>query len=94
METLINDGIERELAEIIFKVCGITYSKPSDLSPDDLLFGPESTLGLDSIDGLEIAITILQRYNVRIDNQGKSLQVMRSLRTLADFIRNGGKIEK
>lgn len=93
METLMADGLERELADMIFEICEITNSKPADLSPEDLLFGPNSPLGLDSIDALEIAIAIKTRYNVRIDDQGKSLQVMRSLRTLADFVRNGGKIK-
>jgi acyl carrier protein len=91
METRSNDRLERELADMIFEVCNITYLKPADISLDDMLFGPQSPIGLDSIDGLELSMTILEKYGVRIDDQGKSLQVMRSIRTLADFIRNSGK---
>ena len=87
MEQAVSGGLELELTKLIFEVCEIDDMEPSELAPDDDIFGEESPLGLDSIDALEIAISIQKRYNVRLDEEAKGLQVMRSVRTLADFVR-------
>jgi acyl carrier protein len=51
------------------------------------LIGPESPLGIDSLDAVEIVFTVQNRYLVRIDSEETSRKVMASLATLADFVR-------
>jgi acyl carrier protein len=79
--------LERELLEMIVDVCKIPDPVPDDLSPDDPLIGPDSILGLDSLDAVEIAVVVEKRYHLRIGVDESSRVVFRSIRTLADYIR-------
>jgi acyl carrier protein len=81
------EALEKELLMMIVEVCRITDPLPEDLSPDDPLIGPESPLGLDSLDAVEIVVAVEKKYHVRIDFQESSRIIFRSLKTLADFIR-------
>lgn len=81
------NGLEEELAEMIVETCRVTGPLPAEMSPDALLIGPDSPFGLDSLDAVEVVVAVQRKYNIRIDNQESSRQVLRSLRTLADYIR-------
>jgi acyl carrier protein len=81
------DSLEQELAEMIVETCKVTGLLPAAVSPDAPLIGPDSPFGLDSLDAVEVVVTVQRRYKVRIDGQETSRQVLQSLRTLADFIR-------
>jgi len=58
----------------------------ADIDPDAPLYGEEG-LGLDSIDMLEISLTVSQRYGVKLradeENNG---EIFRSLRSLNAYI--------
>ncbi len=60
-----------------------------DVSPEEVT--PEATffhegLGLDSIDVLELVVSIEERWDVRIDNRELGEEVFVSVGTLADYI--------
>lgn len=57
-----------------------------DFLSNEPLLGPTSTLGLDSLDALEIAVSVQQEYGVRMDSENTSREVLQSLKTLADYI--------
>lgn len=87
MKWFEKDGLEKELVEMIADVCSLIDPIPDTLSFDDPIFGPDSPLGLDSLDAVEIVVALEKGYNVRIDVQETSRRVFRSFSTLADFIR-------
>jgi acyl carrier protein len=87
MKWFEKDGLEKELLELIVRVCNILDPVPDDLSFDDSLIGPESVLGLDSLDAVEIVVAVEKMYHSRIDAQETSRKVFRSINTLADYIR-------
>lgn len=91
MKWFEKEGLEKELIELIVKVCNILDPVPDDLSLDDPLIGPESVLGLDSLDAVEIVVAVEKKYHVRIDAQETSRKVFRSINTLADHIRKNSK---
>ena len=80
------DPFELELLELICKTCNIDDVELDTISRDDILIGPESPLGIDSIDALEIAVTIQQEYGVRMDSENTTRVVLQSLATLAEYI--------
>ena len=80
--------LEAELKNLIIDTCNITDVDPNDMSDDDPIFGPDSPLGLDSLDAVEVVVAVQKTYGVQIGNQKASREVLRSLRTLADFIRS------
>lgn len=87
MKWFENNGLEKELVELIVKVCNVLDPVPDDFSFDDPVVGKESPLGLDSLDAVEIVVAVEKKYNVRIDAQETSRQVLRSINILAEFIR-------
>ncbi len=84
-------GLERELLDMIIKVCNITEPVPDDLTVDTPLIDPDAILGLDSIDALEIAVMVFETYDIRISAQDDSRLALTSLKTLADYVREQGR---
>lgn len=81
------DELEQELAGMICEVCRIEGGVPAEMSSTAPLIGPESPLGIDSLDAVEIVFTVQNRFRVRIDSEETSRKVLASLKTLADFVR-------
>ncbi len=78
--------LERELTEIIFEVCDVRDHTPDELHRQAPLIGPDSPLGLDSLDSLEIVMSVGKRYGVRIGGVEGARQVLASLETLAEYV--------
>jgi acyl carrier protein len=77
--------LKRELKELIVACLKLEGVAPTDISDHKPLFGDEG-LGLDSIDSLELAVTIEQRYRVKIPNQQVGQKVFASINELSSFI--------
>lgn len=76
---------ERELAALIVEVLNLPDCTPGEIEPDAPLFG--GGLGLDSIDALEIAVAVAQRYGVQLRAEDESTKrVFATLRSLAGHI--------
>jgi len=75
---------EREIARLIVDALGLEI-EPDAFDPDALLYG--GSLGLDSIDMLEIATVMSQRYGVEIrSGDASNEKIFSSLRALADHV--------
>lgn len=75
----------RELASLIVESLNLEGVDPQQIDPADALFG--DGLGLDSLDMLEIALVIQQRYGVKLkadDPQNET--IFASLQSLAEHI--------
>lgn len=59
---------------------------PESITDDETLFGPESQLKLDSIDGLQVSMALQVQFNVRITDPKELVRIMRSINTLADHL--------
>jgi acyl carrier protein len=81
---LIND-----IKVLIFDVCNVQDMEPENLNVDDPLIGPDSVLGLDSLDSLEIAMAVQKKFNVRIDNSNNARRVLKTIESIVGFIRKG-----
>ncbi|MFP5418793.1 MAG: phosphopantetheine-binding protein [Gammaproteobacteria bacterium] len=56
------------------------------LAVDEILFGPESRLDLDSLDALQISVAIQKRYGVRMPDSKETRRALASLETLAHHL--------
>jgi acyl carrier protein len=75
---------EREIAVLIVDALGLGV-EPDSISLDEQLY--EGSLGLDSIDMLEIATVVSQRYGVEIrSGDAKNEEIFTSLRALAAYV--------
>lgn len=59
---------------------------PDSIDDDETLFGPQSRLQLDSIDGLQISMALQTQFGVRITDPKQLVRMMRSINTLADHL--------
>lgn len=80
------EPFERELLELICTTCNLEDVDLNAIDRHAPLIGPDSPLGTDSLDALEIAVTIQQHYGVRMDSENTSRTVLQSLATLAEYI--------
>jgi acyl carrier protein len=77
--------LETELVALIIDCCGVP-DPPQQTDPTAPLIGPDSPFGLDSLDAVEVVVAVQRKYGVRIGAEDTSREVLRSVRTLAEFI--------
>ena len=78
---------EAQLAGLIIESLNLEDVDPGDIDPEEALFG--EGLGLDSIDALELALAITQKYGVQLKAADNDIQeVFSTLRSLNAFIEN------
>jgi acyl carrier protein len=79
------EALYRELKELIVKTLMLDELTAPEIDTDAPLFGER--LGLDSIDSLEIAMVLEERYGVVLDDDPeKNQEVFKSIRSLASFV--------
>jgi acyl carrier protein len=77
--------LEHEVAKLIVDSLNLEDVSAEEINPEAPLFG--EGLGLDSIDALELALAIGQKYGVRIQSDDlENRRIFASLRSLARHI--------
>jgi len=81
---------ERDMAQLLVGALNLENVDPDGIDPEAPLFGSgEGSLGLDSIDALEIVLAIQQKYGVELRAADEnSRQVFRSLRALSAHVQS------
>lgn len=59
---------------------------PETIRDDDLLFGPEAPLQLDSLDALQVSMAIKKTYGLRLPDSKETRRIMSSVASLADYL--------
>jgi len=79
------ERVESEIKELIVEALMLEDVSPGDIDTEAPLF--VEGLGLDSIDALEIAIALEERYGVRVEEDPeKNQELFSSVRSLAAFV--------
>jgi acyl carrier protein len=74
-----------EVAQLLVEALNLEDIAAADIDPQEPLFG--TGLGLDSIDALEIALAISQKYSVQMQADDQNTRnAFTNLATLTDFI--------
>lgn len=61
-----------------------------EITDDTPLFGPGS-LGLDSIDALELVLGLEKEFGIVIEDRATAVKVLATIRSIAEFIQSQGK---
>jgi acyl carrier protein len=78
------DALRLEVAGVIVEALNLEQA-PDTIPPDDSLFG--EGLGLDSIDILEVALVVSQRYGFQMRSDDEdNVRIFKSLASLAEHI--------
>lgn len=80
----MSDSLKTELKSLIVETLHLNDVDPASISNDEPLFG--TGLGLDSIDALELVLSLEKKYGVKITSSEQSRRALASVNTLADFI--------
>lgn len=80
---------ERELADLLVQVLNLEGRDPSAIDPEAPLFSDKAGgWGLDSIDALEIALALQQKYGVVMRSEDEATRrAFASLRALGEHVR-------
>ena len=76
---------EKEVADLIVEALNLEDVDASEIDPEEPLFG--DGLALDSIDALELALAITQKYSVQLKADDANVkEVFSSLRSLSAYV--------
>lgn len=86
----MNDNDTAFCAELkAFILAAVEKDEPAGgLRDDEPWFGPDSRLGLDSLDALQISMAIQKKYGVRMPDSKDTRRALVSLLALAEHLRN------
>ena len=78
--------LETELRALIVEVLNLEDVAPEDIDPEEDLFS-EDGLALDSIDALEIGVSIQKQYGVKLASKDEKLaEYFKNIRSIARMI--------
>jgi acyl carrier protein len=77
------DAMLARLRAILIDALGVRR-EPDEIDPDTPLFG--TGLGLDSIDAVELLVTVEAEFRVRIPDEIASRSALRTLNTVIDTV--------
>jgi acyl carrier protein len=78
------DELIEELKAKIIKSLKLTDVTPADIDADETLIG--GSLGLDSIDTLELLVMLEKDYGVTVPDVNTGRKVFTSVRSLAEYV--------
>ena len=82
--TVANTPLQSEVAALLVEALNLDIA-PASIDPDAPLYG--EGLGLDSIDILEVALVVSQRYGFQLRSDDEdNVRIFKSLTTLAAHI--------
>jgi acyl carrier protein len=81
-----DDALKLRLKKMIIEECDKEEFTPDDISDEVLLFSPESGLELDSVDALQLSMSLQAQFNVRLTDPKEFRRVVTSINGLADYL--------
>lgn len=80
------DLLKKELKTLIIEECEKNCTI-EDIKDDEILFGPDSKLELDSMDALQISMALHKKYGLKTTDSKKLKKIMASINTLTKHIK-------
>jgi acyl carrier protein len=75
-----------DVRKLLVDNCMLRVS-PAEIQPETVLFGPDS-LGLDSIDALQLTVGIEKSYGIAIKEPAVAREAFQSVKTLQQWLSN------
>jgi len=73
-----------DIRKLLVDNCMLRVS-PQEIQPETVLFGPDS-LGLDSIDALQLAVGIEKSYGIAVKDPAAAREAFHSVKTLQQWL--------
>ena len=79
-----NSSLHEEIKSILVDELMLDF-EPDEIAIDTPLMGPDS-LGLDSVDALQLVVAIEKRFGFKITDPEAAKTILRSVQTIADAV--------
>ena len=83
-------SLRSEIKALIVKELNLQGRDPESIGDDAALFGPPAdgvpSLGLDSLDALQLAMSIEEKYGVRVPEGDEARAIFASVSALAGYV--------
>ncbi len=80
-----DEKLKQELKELIIEECDRDI-EAHEIDDNEVLFGSDTRLELDSMDALQISMALHKKYGIDATDSKKLRKIMASINTLADHI--------
>lgn len=74
-----------ELKALIIEACDKDCA-PASIADDEVLFGPEAPLQLDSLDALQVSMAIKKKYGLRLPDSKETRRILSSVANMAEHL--------
>ena len=81
----MNAALCLELKALIIEACDKDCA-PESITDDEILFGPEAPLQLDSLDALQVSMAIKKKYGLRLPDSKETRRILSSVANLAEYL--------
>ncbi len=81
----MNTALILELKTLIVEACDKDRD-PASITDDELLFGPEARLQLDSLDALQVSMAIKKKYGLRLPDSKETRRILSNVGNLAEHL--------
>lgn len=82
---MAQENLEKEVAQMIIDCLGLEDITAEEVNPTEPLFN--EGLGLDSIDALELSVSLSKTYGIELrNNDANNKEIFSSLRSLSAYI--------
>lgn len=78
-------GLKKELKELVVRECEKDID-PKSIEDDEVLFGSDTRVGLDSLDALQVSMALHENYGVKLTDGKKLRKIMKNIDSLAKYI--------
>lgn len=82
---MTRDALIAELTALIYEATGKRL-EGATLAPDEVMFGPDARLALDSLDALQVSMALQKRYGVRLVDSKATRRILSCVGNLADHL--------
>lgn len=81
----MTQDLRHALKALIIEACDKDCT-PDDIADDELLFGPEAKLQLDSLDALQVSMAIKKQYGLRLPDSKETRRILSSVANMAEHL--------
>ncbi|MDR0736973.1 MAG: phosphopantetheine-binding protein [Zoogloeaceae bacterium] len=78
------------LKTLIVDACDMKCD-PASIADDEILFGMETRLQLDSLDALQLSVALQKRFGVRLADSKETRRILANVASLAAWLEARGK---
>ena len=82
---MTRDALIAELSALILEATD-KQLEGAPLAADEIIFGPQSRLALDSLDALQVSMALQKRYGVRLVDSKETRRILSCVGNLADHL--------